>query len=61
MQWNIANAVAHVKDDLIMPSKQRSTGRIDGVVATVMGLGVAQAHESKRPGEVKFMPFVLEL
>lgn len=42
-RWNVANAAVAEKSGLILPSKIKSSERIDGVVAAVMAIGVAIA------------------
>ena len=51
MDWMIAN-VAKKEDEAgnIKPDKKRSREKIDGVVATVMGLGVAPTEVEPKPG-----------
>jgi phage terminase large subunit-like protein len=44
LRWMAANvSVARDAADNIKPVKDKSTGRIDGIVATIMGLGRATA------------------
>lgn len=41
LRWNVANAAVAKKAEMILPSKVKSSERIDGVLATVMGLAAA--------------------
>ena len=54
LRWNAAN-VCVVQDDAgnIKPTKKHSTGRIDGIVATIMGLGRAMLAEKESVYETR--------
>jgi phage terminase large subunit-like protein len=55
LRWMAANAA--VQTDApgnIKPAKDKSTGRIDGIVATVMGLGLATAAAAPAEADVVF-------
>lgn len=61
LRWMAANvAVQHGPNDSIRPTKAKSTGRIDGIVALVMGIGRAMVHLQEPPakGTRVFIPGV---
>ena len=44
LTWMAQNLFIQVdKNENVMPTKAKSTGRIDGIVATIMALGLANA------------------
>ncbi|HVQ09536.1 MAG TPA: terminase TerL endonuclease subunit [Allosphingosinicella sp.] len=52
LRWMAGNAVVRFDENMnFMPAKKRSAEKIDGIVATVMGIGVAMAdHEQDHGG-----------
>lgn len=52
LDWNVSNAATVERSQMIMPAKARSTGRIDGVTATVMGLAVAMGGAESEADEI---------
>ncbi len=50
LRWNARN-VAIAKDgaENVKPVKDKSTNRIDGIVATIMGIGIGDAFENEGP------------
>ena len=44
LRWCVANASLAERTGLILPSKSRSSGRIDGVAASVMGIAVGMGR-----------------
>jgi phage terminase large subunit-like protein len=51
LRWNVLNTIAEIKGDVIRPSKAKSKTRIDGVVATVMALGICMNEQRIEPDE----------
>lgn len=50
LRWCVANVSTSERGDMILPSKSKSTERIDGVAATVMALAVAgNCHDGPSP------------
>lgn len=50
LRWMAANvAVQHGPNDSIRPTKAKSNGRIDGIVALIMALGRASVHLQEQP------------
>jgi phage terminase large subunit-like protein len=58
MDWMISN-VALKRDAAgnIKPDKERSTGRIDGVVASVMSVGMAYRNTRQPEASIHFLGF----
>ena len=51
LRWNADNMVVYRdSNDNLKPNKQKATGRIDGMVALIMGLDRAIRHEAKDEG-----------
>ena len=51
LRWNADNLQLYRDaNDNVKPNKQKATGRIDGMVALIMGLDRAIRHESKDGG-----------
>lgn len=62
LRWMAANvAVQHGPNDSIRPTKAKSNGRIDGIVALIMALGRASVHLQEAPAEQPFMFFLDEV
>jgi phage terminase large subunit-like protein len=56
MSWMVSNATIRTDPaGNIKPDKARSTGRIDGVVAAVMGIGMAIRHEAAEPAPLLYV------
>lgn len=50
LKWMAANvAIEHGPNDSIRPTKKKSNGRIDGIVALVMALARALVHQNQEP------------
>lgn len=56
LRWMVSNAVGRTDvDGRIKPDKRRSVGKIDGVVAAIMGLSVALDEEAAPVPSVSFL------
>jgi phage terminase large subunit-like protein len=53
-------AIQHGPNDSIRPTKAKSNGRIDGIVALIMGLGRAVTHQQHVPASEPWMFFMDE-
>ena len=50
LRWNALNTVARFDTNKnVMPSKGKSTGQIDGIVATIMAMGEAMLAGPPKP------------
>jgi phage terminase large subunit-like protein len=53
LRWNFDTVMMKIDENAnIKPDKKKSTEKIDGVLASVMALGLAMAHEPKKSGGI---------